>query len=169
MQTTHGSRKFCQRGSNFYMFFLNRCGEREGPNTTKSGPSSACWHANDGPTLNADLVALWIIRGSGPVLLRNHIFCDFSGRGSGHLFPPLAPPMHTVHNRLYASGSYIWVTSWQNQQSRLCAQQKLRSDWAYAWSGQSSLSVWMGANPFSTSTRPLLYAYWVATTYHFVG
>ena len=64
-----GSRKFCQRGgggSNFDNVFLVDEG-REDPNTTISGPSSARqqnaikmvfrWCANDGPTLNAGLVA----------------------------------------------------------------------------------------------------------------
>ena len=32
------------------------------------------WRADDGPTLNAGLVALGFFRGSGPVLLRNPIF-----------------------------------------------------------------------------------------------
>ena len=68
-----GSRKFCQRGSNFdnvfLFFFLHVIDEgREDPNTTISGPSSARqrnaikmafhWRADDGPTLNAGLVAL---------------------------------------------------------------------------------------------------------------
>ena len=45
------------------------------------------WRADDGPTLNAGLTALWFFRGPGPILLRNPIFCDFSGEGSG----PTAP------------------------------------------------------------------------------
>ena len=58
---------FCQRGSNFDIFFLVDEG-REDPNTTISGPSLACqqnaikmafcWRANDGPTSNAGFVAL---------------------------------------------------------------------------------------------------------------
>ena len=36
------------------------------------------WQANDGPPLNAGLVALWFSRGSGPVLLRNSIALWFS-------------------------------------------------------------------------------------------
>ena len=31
------------------------------------------WHADNGPTLNAGLVALLFLRGSSPVLLRNPI------------------------------------------------------------------------------------------------
>ena len=66
----HGSRKFCQRGSNstltcffffvYLFFFLILMRERKDPNTTKSGPSSALqrntisiafrWRADNGPT-----------------------------------------------------------------------------------------------------------------------
>ena len=49
------------------------------------------WRADDGPTLNAGLVAA-IFRGSGSVLLENPIFCDFSG-GSGPPALPLDPHM----------------------------------------------------------------------------
>ena len=64
-----GSRKFCQRVSNFGdVFFLLVDEGIEDPNTAKNGPSSARqrnavsmalrrW-ADDGPTLNAGLVAL---------------------------------------------------------------------------------------------------------------
>ena len=63
----------------------------EDPSTTISEPSSSrhwmafCWRADDGPTLNAGLVAV-IFRGSGPVLLENPIFLWFfrgGGVGSG--------------------------------------------------------------------------------------
>ena len=75
-----GSRKFCQRGSNFdnvfFPFLVDRGwgggggGGVKDPNTTISGPSSArqrkaikkcfafCWRAYHGPTFNAGLVAL---------------------------------------------------------------------------------------------------------------
>ena len=70
-----GSRKFCQRGSNFdnvFLFFLHVIDEgREDPITTISGLSSARqrnaikmafhWRADDGPTLNAGLVALYFL------------------------------------------------------------------------------------------------------------
>ena len=64
----------------FFGFFLVDEG-REDPNTTIIGPLSATgetpfkwrlnfrWWANDGPTLNAGLVALRFFSGSGPVLL----------------------------------------------------------------------------------------------------
>ena len=61
-------------------------------NTAINGPPSARqWNtfemafrrwADDGSTLNAGLVPLWSFRGSGPVLQRNPVFCDFS-RGGG--------------------------------------------------------------------------------------
>ena len=60
-----GSRKFCQKGSNFDSFF------DEGgvdPSTTISGPSTTLlakrhlmafrWRVDDDPTLNAGLIAL---------------------------------------------------------------------------------------------------------------
>ena len=50
-----------------------------------------CWHADDGLTLNADLVALWFFRGSGPVLLRNPIFLSFFSGGPDPLSPPPPP------------------------------------------------------------------------------
>ena len=66
-----GSRKFCQSGSKFdnyiYIFFFVDEGI-EDPNTAINGPLSARqrnviemafrWRADDGPTLNAGLVAL---------------------------------------------------------------------------------------------------------------
>ena len=51
---------------------------------------------DDGPTLNAGLVALHFFRGSIPVLLRNPIFfLIFRGGGGGAdpLSPPLDPHM----------------------------------------------------------------------------
>ena len=35
------------------------------------------WRVNEGPILNAGLVALWFFRGPGPVLLRNPMFLRF--------------------------------------------------------------------------------------------
>ena len=51
------------------------------------------WRADDSPTLNAGLVALWFFRGSGPVLLRNPIFSWFS-RGE------VGPPVPTLDLRM---------------------------------------------------------------------
>ena len=63
-----GSRSFVRRGPTLTTFLLLLRGWREDRNATKSGPSSACqgnaiemafyWHANNGPPLNAGLVAL---------------------------------------------------------------------------------------------------------------
>ena len=36
-----------------------------------------CCQSNDGPTVNAGMVALWFFRGSGPVLLRNPTALQF--------------------------------------------------------------------------------------------
>ena len=74
------------RGSNFdYVYFL--------VDTTMSGPLSSrqqnaiemafCWRDGGGPSLNADLLALWFYRGSRPVLLRDPIFFVFFQGGGG--------------------------------------------------------------------------------------
>ena len=50
------------------------------------------WRADNDPTLNAGLVALWVSRESGPVLLRNTIDLRFSKwRGGPDPYPPLDP------------------------------------------------------------------------------
>ena len=48
------------------------------------------WNADDGPTLNAGYIDLWLLRGSGPVLLRDPIFLWFLGGRSP--FPPYGSP-----------------------------------------------------------------------------
>ena len=70
--------KNCQRGSIFY----------EG----RVDPEGHHRPASETPTLNSGLVALEFYRGSGPVSLRNPIFCYFSG-GPSPLCPPLDPRM----------------------------------------------------------------------------
>ena len=78
-----GSRKLCQRGSNFdnvfffFFFFFN---------IVYKGRMAFSWRADVGPTLNSGLVALGFYRGSGPVLLRNPNFSPV---------PPLDPRMLT--------------------------------------------------------------------------
>ena len=47
------------------------------------------WRADVGPTLNV----LQFFRGSGPILLRNPIFCNFSGGGGPDPCPTLDPHM----------------------------------------------------------------------------
>ena len=61
------------------------------------------WRADDGPTLNAGLVALWFYRGSGPVLLRNPIFIFFQGGpdplspfGSAHVSRDTGRPVYEI-------------------------------------------------------------------------
>ena len=51
--------------------------------------------ADDGPTFNSGLVALGFLRGSGPVLLINHIFF-FEGGSGPPVPPPLDAPMHLI-------------------------------------------------------------------------
>ena len=97
-----GSRKFCQRGSKFdnvFFFFFLVVEGLEDSNITKNVPSSARqrnaiemafrWRADDGPTLNASLVALCQgIRTS--IALKLYIFVIFQGGGGGG-GPPVPP------------------------------------------------------------------------------
>ena len=62
-----GSRTFCQRESNSDGFF-------DGGRGSKIAQKAFRMQADDGPTFNAGLEALWFFRGSGPVLLRKPIF-----------------------------------------------------------------------------------------------
>ena len=62
------------------------------------------WLRNDGPTLNAGLVALLFFRGSWPVLLS---VCDFLGGGGGwgpDPLPPLDPRMQV--------NDVVWTSMW---------------------------------------------------------
>ena len=47
------------------------------------------WRVDDGPTLNACLVALGFLGDTGPVILRNTIYFFYFSGGSG---PPAPPP-----------------------------------------------------------------------------
>ena len=59
------------------------------------------WRADDGPTLNAGLVALLFYRGFGQVLLKKpYIFVTFQ-RVSGPPVPPLDPHMQHLGQQLY--------------------------------------------------------------------
>ena len=89
---------------NFDNVFILVDEEREDLSTTVSGPSSAAsetplwrfamafrWRADDGPTLNAGLVAT-IFQGIGTCISRKpFIFVIFRGRGRD---PPLDPHMY---------------------------------------------------------------------------
>ena len=54
--------------------------------------------ADDAPTMNAGLVVLGFLRGSGPVLLGNPIFRDFSEGGPVRT---RYPPSRSAHDDLY--------------------------------------------------------------------
>ena len=95
-----GSRKFFQRESNCFFSWLGERGSNYHYMYKRAIICSPAkrhlafrWCADGGPTLNAGLVALWIFRGSGPVLLRNPIFLWFQG-GPDPL-PPL--PAGSAH------------------------------------------------------------------------
>ena len=90
------------RGGPTLMFFDEG---RERSSTTISGPSSARqqnaimafrWHADDGPTLNAGLVAV-IFQGTWTCIARKpYIFGIFQG-GRDLLSPPPPPPLRWSH------------------------------------------------------------------------
>ena len=74
----------------------------------------------------------------------------------------------------------IWVASWQNQQSGMCTQWRLRSAWASAQTDQSALSAWRKLGSLATNwahskksyqTGRITRLIWVFTgsTGHFVG
>ena len=118
--------KILPEGSNFDKIFLVDEGKKD-QNTNISRPSSNrqrmvfLWRADEGPTLNVGLVALLILRGSGPVLLRNPIFCDF--RGVMTSCPPLDPPMLWSLLTYLAYGRYFDQTKYT---ARTICPQKLQ-------------------------------------------
>ena len=114
-----GSRKYCQRGSNSDIFLVDA--GREDQNTTKSGPSSSCqrsaiemafhWHADDGPTLNADLVGSFVILCGirTRIAKKPYIFVIFSGGGGPEpLSPPLDLRMSTNDHLITSRTLYIY-------------------------------------------------------------
>ena len=87
--------------SSFFAFFL--VDERgNDPNTTESGSSSArqrnaikmafCWRADDGPTFNACLVALWFFQGIRTSIAKKPYFVIFQGEGVRTPCPPILDP-----------------------------------------------------------------------------
>ena len=126
-----GSRKFCQRGSNFdnvflYLFLVDEVLEDQ--NTTLSGGGSKYhsrraiigppakhlrWRAADGPTLNAGLVASRFFQGIWTrIAEKPYIFAIFQG-GLDPLSPP--PPPLDPHMQPF----YFTICSAQTDQ-RLC-------------------------------------------------
>ena len=74
------------------------------------------WRADNGPILNASLVALLFFRGSGPVLLRNPIFLWFSRESSDPLPPP---PSGSAHAGLLTAYWYNFISVHQSCFSKL--------------------------------------------------
>ena len=105
----------------FFLFFFSVDEWREYPNTTKTGPSSARqrnafvfrWRADDGPTLNAGLIALWRFKESEPV--RNPILIFFSG---GDPLPPGHP--------------HLWIRALLEQRRLLDLESANRFAWTFA-------------------------------------
>ena len=71
----------------------------------------------DGPTLNAGLVALWFLRGSGPVLLRYPIFYNFPEGVGTPCRPPLDPQMYYL---------FVFVLFTCNQVRNSCSYKVLK-------------------------------------------
>ena len=96
-----GSRKFCQRGSNFdNVFFLSWWGEVGSKYNYERAIIAIMvsrLRADYGPKLNTGLVALWFVRRSGPVLLKTQFLWFFRerrvllncllGQGGEHIYP----------------------------------------------------------------------------------
>ena len=65
--------------------------------------------ADDGPILNAGLVALWFFRGSGPVLLRSPIFLWFFFLGGGGGRTPSPPPLDPpILQMIFKNSKWVW-------------------------------------------------------------
>ena len=69
-----------------------------------------------------------------------------------------------AHHRLGTS-SNMWAAAWQHQQNDLCAEGRRRSAWAFAQSGQSSLSAWRTLR----FELPIECTVFAGRTGHFVG
>ena len=105
----------------FFSFFFKCCGgEKSQQNTTISGHLSARqrnaiqmafpWRTVGGLTLNADLAALWFVRGSWPVLLRNPIYFVIFQAGPD----PLPPPSGSAHGlRVETVNSQVCISTCQ--------------------------------------------------------
>ena len=77
------------------------------------------WWADDGPTLNAALVALCFFRGPRPVLRKkNNCFCDFSEGGGGSR-PPV-PSSGSAHVNDCATGEGMYTLSAQVKCTAVC-------------------------------------------------
>ena len=64
------------------------------------------WSADNGPILNAEMVALGIFRESGPVLIGIPLLLRFSSGGrSGPNVPALDPRMHSNTRKRYITGT----------------------------------------------------------------
>ena len=110
-----GSKNFIRGGPTLTTFFFLVDEGWEDPNTTICGPISARqrnailmafrWRADDGPTLNAGLVALCFSGDPDQFCYETLYFCDFSGGGGPDLLPP--PPSGSAHISKYKEANTI--------------------------------------------------------------
>ena len=102
-----GSRKFCQRASNFdnvfffFSFFFNLIWWGEAGHQRPGSETPFIWRFAGGPMTVQHWMLDWYcdfvnLRGSGPILLRNPIFLQFF-RGD-----PLPPPPLDPHRSCYS-------------------------------------------------------------------
>ena len=86
--------KVLSEGVQLWLFWGGR-GSKHHYKRSIIGPSAKChlvrWRADDGPALNAGLVAFWYFRRSGPVLDTTLYVRDFSGVGGGGDWTPCLP------------------------------------------------------------------------------
>ena len=102
------------------------------------------WRADNGPKLNADMVALCFFRGSGPVLLRNPIYvCNFQG-GGGVRTPRGYSLIFPYIRRL---GSFFWVQNFEFQYFGGFSEKKIfwgmKILWIFFW-GHHKIGLYLG-------------------------
>ena len=92
----------------------------------------------------------------GPCLWREPpsdiVFSDCERRISAETQHTGGPEQHreTTHINRTLGHFNDWAASWQNQQSGMCTQRRLRSAWASAQSDQSLLSTWRKLGSLAT-------------------
>ena len=123
----------------FFVCFLCLWGEKRFNTTiSRSSPFKCCF---------AGFAALWLIRTSGPVLLRNPIFLRLF-RGGVWTHACVSYAVRNISFRLFSYFVWMfiwwptnkWASAWDFQQWGMCDQQSLRSACAYAQSDQSLCS-----------------------------
>ena len=103
----------------FLVFIFFSWWDREDLNKSRS--LLACqgnvtkWRFADGPIMAQHWMLAWFVRGSGPILLRNAVFCHFfrGGGGGGGQDPLFSPPPPTL------DWCMCWHISWPSRVTEL--------------------------------------------------